>query len=127
MSASRGVTPAMLDDAAGHLARRRGRREGLSAQVLRFAAPLLEAAGDDYQRVQRAMTLTQSFWNLALLEPDKREDMLAGLIEVATTDERAAAEFRAIATAMIARHREMFPDMHRDRPEHAEAGTVARP
>jgi hypothetical protein len=101
MIVSRGVTPAMLDDAAEHFARRRERREGPAAQVMRFAAPLREAAGNDYQRTQRAMTVAN--------------------------DEGDATELRKMAAGMIARHREMFPDMHRGRPEHAEAGTGARP
>jgi hypothetical protein len=92
---------------------------------MRFAAPLLEAAGDDYQRTQRTMTLAMTFWNLALLEPDKQEEMRAALVETVAKDERGVTEFRAIAADMIARHREMFPDMHRGHPEHAEAGTGA--
>lgn len=127
MIISRGVTPAMLDDAAEHFARRRERREGPAAQVMRFAAPLLEAAGADDQRMQRAMTLAMAFWNLALLEPDKQEEMLAALVETVAKDERDVTEFRAIAASMIARHREMFPDMHRGRRAHVEAGTGAPP
>ncbi len=101
--------------------------EGSAARVMRFAAPLLEAAGDDDQRIQRAMTLAMTFWNLALLEPDKQEEMLAALVESVAKDERGVTEFRALAADMIARHREMFPDMHRGRPGHAEAGTGAPP
>jgi len=115
MIVSRGVTPAMIDDAAEHFARRRERRAGPAAQVMRFAAPLLEAAGDDYERTQRAMTLAMTFWNLALLAPDKREEMLADLVGTAAKDERDAIEFRAVAADMVARHREMFPDLHRGR------------
>lgn len=127
MLISRGVTPAMLDDAAEHFARRRERREGPAAQVMRFAAPLLEAAGDDYQRAQQAMTFATAFWNLALLEPDEQEEMLAALVETVAKDEREVTAFRALAADMIARHRELFPDMHRGRPGHAEAGTGASP
>lgn len=36
MIVARGVTPAILDDAAEHVARRRERREGPAAQVMRF-------------------------------------------------------------------------------------------
>lgn len=124
MIVSRGVTPAILDDATEHFARRRERREGPAAQVMRFAAPLLEAAGNDYERTQRAMTLAMAFWNLALLAPDKREEMLADLVETVAKDERDAIEFRTIAVDMIARHREMFPEMHRGRDL---AGARAQP
>lgn len=115
MIVSRGVTTAMLDDAAGHFARRRERRERPAAQVMRFAAPLLEAAGNDYERAQHAMTLAMAFWNLALLAPDRRPEMLAGLVGRVAKDERDANDLRAIAADMVVRHQEMFPEMHRGR------------
>jgi hypothetical protein len=115
MIASRGVTTAMLDDAAEHFARRRERREGPAAQVMRFAAPLLEAAGNNDERTQHAMTLAMAFWNLALLAPDRRAEMLADLVGTIAADERDANDLRAMAADMVVRHREMFPEMHRGR------------
>src|SRR5262245_19885470 len=50
MIVSRRVTTAMLDGAAEHFTRRRERHEGPAAQVMRFAAPLLEAAGNNDER-----------------------------------------------------------------------------
>lgn len=115
MIVSRGVTTARLDGAAEHFARRRERREGPAAQVMRFAAPLLEAAGNNDERTQRAMTLAMTFWNLALLAPGERAEMLADLVGRVAQDERDANDLRAIAADMVVRHQEMFPEMHRGR------------
>ena len=62
MLVSRGINAAHLDAAAAHFARRQ-RREGPAAQVLRFAEPLVAAAGNDYDRTQHALTLAMAFWN----------------------------------------------------------------
>jgi hypothetical protein len=114
MLASRGVNAAHLDAAAEHFARRQ-RREGPAAQVMRFAEPLLAAAGSDYDRTQRALTLAMALWNLALLDGDEHDEMLASLVDKIADGEPHATEFRAIAADMVARHREMFPELHRGR------------
>lgn len=114
MLVSRGVNAAHLDAAAKHFARR-PRREGPAAQVMRFAEPLLAAAGTDHERMQRALTLAMAFWNLALLDGDEHDEMLARLVDKIADGEAHATEFRAIAADMVARHREMFPELHRAR------------
>jgi hypothetical protein len=109
---SRGVHAAHLDAAAGHFARRQ-RREGPAAQVMRFAEPLFAAAGNDPHRTQRALTLAMAFWNLALLDGEEHDEMLASLVDTMAGGEPHATELRAIAADMVARHREMFPELHR--------------
>jgi hypothetical protein len=54
-----------------------------------------------------------AFWNLALCEGDRREELLGGLLTTIAKDEQDAAEFRALADDMVARHRRMFPGLHR--------------
>jgi hypothetical protein len=49
--------------------------------------------------------------------------MFADLVDTVAKDELAAIEFRAISADMVARHREMFPEMHRDR-DMARAGAA---
>jgi hypothetical protein len=114
MLASRGVNAAHLDAAAEHFTRKQ-RREGPASQVMRFAEPLLAAAGNDDDRTQHALTLAMAFWNLALLDGEPHDEMLASLVEAIADDEPRATEFRAIAADMVARHREMFPELHRGR------------
>ena len=112
MLVSRGVAAADLDAAAAHFARRQ-RREGPAAQVMRFAEPLLAAAGNDPHRMAHALTFAMAFWNLALLDGDERDEKLARLVDTVADDELLATQLRAIAADMIARHREMFPELHR--------------
>jgi hypothetical protein len=114
MLVSRSVNAAQIDASAEHFARRQ-RREGPASQVMRFAEPLLAAAGNDYHCTQRALTLAMAFWNLALVDGDEHDEMLAGLVDTIAGDEARATEFRAIAADMVARHREMFPELHRGR------------
>jgi hypothetical protein len=96
MLVSRGVHAAHLDAAAEHFARRQ-RREGPAAQVMRFAEPLLAAAGNDHHRTQRAVTLAMAFWNLALLDGEEHDEMLASLVDTIADGEPHATELRAIA------------------------------
>ena len=51
------------------------------------------------------------FWNLALGEDDKREELLAQMVSK-LPNERDALEFRALANDMVKRHKAMFPAMH---------------
>ena len=54
-----------------------------------------------------------AFWNLALLDGDERDEMLARLVDTVADDQLLATQLRAIAADMIARHREMLPDLPR--------------
>jgi hypothetical protein len=91
----------------------RDRGEGPAAQMMRFVQPLLDAAGDDEARQERALSLGVAFWNLALCDDARHETMLAemaGTIDEFGQDE---GEFSALAATMVARHRAMFPALHR--------------
>ena len=114
MLVSRGVNAAHLDAAAAHFARRQ-RREGPAAQVMRFAEPLLAAAGNDHDRMQHALTYAMAFWNLALLDGDEHDEMLSRLVDTVADDQPLATQLRVTAADMVARHREMFPELHRGR------------
>jgi hypothetical protein len=111
MFASRGVSSAQLDRAAEHFAQR-DRREGPASKMMRFAAPLLEAAGEDHGRRNHALMLAMAFWNLALCKREQYDEMLAGLTGTVAQDEREASAFHAIVADMVERHRQMFPELH---------------
>jgi hypothetical protein len=111
MFASRGVGSTQLDRAADHFAQR-DRRERPASKMMRFAAPLLEAAGEDHGRMNHALTLAMAFWNLALCRSERCDEMLARLTGTIAQDEREASAFHAIAADMVERHRQMFPELH---------------
>lgn len=79
--------------------------------MMRFIEPLLEGCHDNATRA-KALNLGMVFWNLALAEDDRREEMVARLANK-LPDDQAALEFRALASDMVNRHRAMFPAMHR--------------
>lgn len=87
------------------------RREGPAAQMKHFVQPLLDGCSDNAQ-LEKALKLGMVFWNLALCEADRREEMLARITST-LPDDRDALEFRALASDMVNRHRTMFPAMHR--------------
>jgi len=106
-------SPEVLDMATDHFERRET-GEGFAAQVMRFSQPLIEAAGGDPERIERAMTLGMVFWNIAVAEEDGGETLAIALKHVAKTEEEAA-EFRALAASMVERHAQMFPALHAER------------
>jgi 3-oxoacyl-(acyl-carrier-protein) synthase len=111
MFTSRGVSPTQLDRAADHFAQR-DRRGRPASKMMRFAAPLLEAVGEDHEGMNRALTLAMAFWNLALCKREQYDELLAHLTGTVAQDEREASAFHAIAADMVERHRQMFPELH---------------
>jgi hypothetical protein len=110
VSGGRDLPAGVLDRGAEfHAAKDRG--EGPAARMMRFVQPLLEGCNDNAQR-EKALNLGMVFWNLALAEDDRREEILARLANK-LPDDQAATEFRALASDMVNRHRAMFPTMHR--------------
>lgn len=106
-------SPEVLEMAADHFERRET-GEGFAAQVMRFSQPLIEAAGGDPEKIERAMTLGMVFWNVAVAEEDGGETLALALKHVTKTEEEAA-EFRALAASMVERHAQMFPALHAER------------
>lgn len=90
------------------MAKRRG--DGPAAKMVRFAQPLLDVAGDDSDRRQRTLNYGLTFWNLAVHQESKREELLADMTDGVGEE---GEKFRSLAIDMIQRHREMFPEMHR--------------
>jgi hypothetical protein len=102
--------PAGVLDRAVEFYAAKDRGEGPAAQMMRFVQPLLGGCNDDVQR-QKALNLGMVFWNLALCEDDKREELLAQLVAT-LPNERDALELRALASDMVKRHNAMFPALH---------------
>jgi len=112
VSDDRDLPPDVLNHAVEHF-EAKDRGEGPAAQMMRFIEPLLHAAGDDRAKMDHALTLGMAFWNMALCEGDRREEILAELLKTIAKDEQDAAKFRVIAADMVERHRAMFPVLHR--------------
>jgi SEC-C motif len=82
--------------------------------IVAFAQPLLDQTDGSLEQMQKAFTLSQLCFNLALLPDDKRETSLSDLRLSLEMDDEEFDEFRRdVIGPMILRHRAMFPRMHR--------------
>jgi uncharacterized protein YecA (UPF0149 family) len=79
-----------------------------------FAQPLLDQTDGSEEQLNKAFTMSQLCFNLAMLPEDRRETTLSELrLNLGMDDEEFDAFRRAIVVPMIRRHQEMFPQMHR--------------
>jgi uncharacterized protein YecA (UPF0149 family) len=82
--------------------------------MLRYAQPLLDATDGSPEQIQKALTLSEMCWNLAISPKDTREEFLVSMQPALRMDDDEFAEFRrTVATPMIRRHQEMFPGLQR--------------
>ncbi len=80
--------------------------------ISRFAQPLIDATDGSPEQLQRALTLSQLCWNLAITPEGKRDEFLANMQPALKMDDGEFQEFkRTVVTPMIRRHQEMFPAM----------------
>ena len=82
--------------------------------VVAYAQPLLDQTDGSEEQLNKAMSISQLCWNIALLPEDRRDQMLSEMRPSLQMDEDEFNEFRrSIINPMIQRHQEMFPLMHR--------------
>jgi len=93
----------------------RNLRERPLSKMMRFAASLLDAAGEDRENLSYELTLAMGLWNLALCKRAHYDETLASLTRSIVRNEDEANAFRATAATMVERHRRMFPELHRFR------------
>jgi hypothetical protein len=78
-----------------------------------YAQPLIEGTDGSMPQLNRAMTIAQLCWNLALVPEGKREEMLNDMKPTLKMADEDFAEFRRdVVLPMIQRHHEMFPGLH---------------
>ena len=107
----------------------------IAEAMSRFAQPLIDATDGSPEDLQRAFSLSQLCWNLAVMPEESRDQFLADMQPTLKMDD---AEFQAfkrdLVMPMIRRHQEMFPQMQQrgatDRPhpldEHPMSSTARR-
>jgi len=79
-----------------------------------FAQPLLDQTDGSIEEVNKAFSIAQLCYNLALLPEGSREEMLQEMRESLAMDDEEFEAFRtSIVEPMIRRHEEMFPGMRR--------------
>lgn len=100
----------------------------IAEAVVAYAQPLLDQTDGSVEQMNKAMTISQLCWNLALLPEDGRDQMLSEMRPSLHMDEDQFDEFRrSIIDPMIRRHQEMFPLLHRrDSPAASPGGSSLR-
>jgi uncharacterized protein YecA (UPF0149 family) len=79
-----------------------------------FAQPLLDQTDGSIEDMNRALSIAQACYNLALMPEDRREEIIQEMRQTLGMDAEEFDEFRnSIIEPMIRRHEEMFPRMHR--------------
>ena len=77
-----------------------------------FAQPLIDATDGSPEDLQRALSLSQLCWNLALAPEETRDELLNDMQPTLNMDDSEFEDFRSnIVMPMIYRHQKMFPDM----------------
>jgi uncharacterized protein YecA (UPF0149 family) len=81
--------------------------------IVAYAQPLFDQNDGSIDKMNRAMTVAQMCWNLAILPEDQRETAIDELKPTLNMTDGEFTEFRQhVVLPMIQRHREMFPGMH---------------
>jgi preprotein translocase subunit SecA len=84
--------------------------------MVAYAQPLLDETDGSMEDMNRALTLSQLCWNLALLPEQQRETMLGEMRPKLKMDDDEFNDFRqSVVRSMIRRHQEMFPQLHYQR------------
>ena len=85
----------------------------IAESIMTYAQPLLNDSDGSVEQMNKALSLSQICWNLALMSEEMRNDVLREMRQSLKMD---AGEFEAfqrdVVIPMIRRHEEMFPHMH---------------
>ena len=78
-----------------------------------YAQPLLDGTDGSEEALNKALSISQFCYNLALLPQDDREQSLREMRSSLAMDDDQFDDFRrSVILPMIRRHQEMFPQMH---------------
>lgn len=93
-----------------------------------YAQPLLDQTDGSAEDLQKALTLSQLCYNLALIPEDSRDQALSGMKSDLKMDDKEFDDFRrSIVVPMIRRHQEMFPQMHGRDTTNVSPGGISPP
>ena len=85
----------------------------IAEAIAAYAQPLLEETDGSIDDMNRALTLAQLCWNLALMPEDQREAAIDEMKPALKMTDEEFADFRQnLILPMIHRHHEMFPGLH---------------
>src|ERR671924_295751 len=86
----------------------------LAEAMVAYAQPLLDETDGSTEQMNRAFSVAQICWNLALLPESECDKSLAEMRPSLEMDDREFEDFRqSVVLPMIRRHHDMFPGMSR--------------
>jgi uncharacterized protein YecA (UPF0149 family) len=98
----------------------------IAESMVAYAQPLLDQTDGSVPEMQKAMTLAQMCWNLALFPEKELDAELAELRPSFGMDDGEFEDFRlSVVLPMIRRHHDMFPHMPRLRPMNRSGTSLA--
>lgn len=78
-----------------------------------FAQPLIDETDGSLEQMNKALTIGQLCWSLALLSEEDRDKSLSEMQPTLKLDDDELDSFRRdVINPMIRRHRDMIPQMH---------------
>jgi uncharacterized protein YecA (UPF0149 family) len=85
----------------------------IAEAIVAYAQPLIDETDGSTEQMNKALTISQACWNIALLPEEKRHASINSLGEALSMDDAELEDFqRSILLPMIRRHEEMFPKLH---------------
>jgi uncharacterized protein YecA (UPF0149 family) len=103
----------------------------MAEAIVAYAQPLIDETDGSTEQVNKALSISQVCWNIALLPEEKRQSSINSLREALSMDDTELEDFqRSILMPMIRRHEEMFPKLHQResiKPPHWEPGLSPLP
>ena len=101
----------------------------IADSIVSYAQPLFDQTDGSIDKMNRAMTIAQMCWNLALLPENQRDEAIDKLKPKLEMTDEEFTEFRQhVVLPMIERHHEMFPGMHmRSKQTCSTIGVVSSP
>ena len=86
----------------------------IAESFVAYAQPLLDQTDGSEEQLNKAFTISQLCFNLAVLPEDGRDPAMRKMTSSLEMDDEQFDEFRrSVVLPMIRRHQEMFPQMHR--------------
>ena len=88
----------------------------ISESFAAFAQPLLDQTDGSQEEVDKALKISQIFWNLSLLPEADRDKAINDMQPMLNANDKEFELFRLyIVIPMMERHKMMFPHLHRSR------------
>lgn len=86
----------------------------IAEAIVAYAQPLLDDTDGSVEEMNKAFSMAQFCYNLAILPEESRNEMLGTMQEQLAMDDEEFEGFRSsLVDRMIRRHEKMFPFMHR--------------